>query len=57
MVRFVRSANIALYRELISESERDVSRDEDRHRMLLTLLAEEIGKDTMGRDAKRPLDS
>lgn len=54
---FVRSANIALYRQLISESERDVSRDEDRHKMLLTLLAEELGKDRRGTDAKRPLDS
>ncbi len=33
--------NIALYEKLIAESERDPSRDEDRHKMLLTLLAEE----------------
>jgi len=33
--------NIALYKKLIAESERDPLRDEDRHKMLLTLLAEE----------------
>ena len=33
------------YRHLIAESERDPKRDEDRHKMLLTLLAEEIAKD------------
>jgi hypothetical protein len=35
---------------LIAESERDPKRDEDRHKMLLTLLANEIGKD------KKPSD-
>jgi hypothetical protein len=39
MDRFVHAANIALYRKLISESELDASRDEDRHKMLMTLLA------------------
>jgi hypothetical protein len=34
-----------LYKKLIAESERDPSRDEDRHRMLLTLLSEEEAKD------------
>jgi hypothetical protein len=34
---------------LIAESELDPSRDEDRHKMLLTLLAEEIAKDKKGR--------
>jgi hypothetical protein len=42
---FVHSANIALYRRLISESELDRSRDEKRHAMLLTLLAEEEARD------------
>ncbi len=42
---FVHDANIALYRKLIAESERNSSRDEDRHQMLLRLLAEEIAKD------------
>jgi len=35
----------AHYRHLIAESERDPRRDEDRHKMLLTLLAEETAKD------------
>jgi hypothetical protein len=38
-------ANIDLYRHLIAESERNPKRDEDRHKILLTLLAEEIAKD------------
>ena len=41
MERFIHLANIDLYRHLIAESERDLARDEDRHAMLLTLLAEE----------------
>jgi len=36
---------MAHYRHLIAESERDPRRDEDRHKMLLTLLAEETAKD------------
>jgi hypothetical protein len=42
---FVRNENIALYRRLIFESERDPSRDKKRHAMLLTLLAEEEARD------------
>lgn len=49
---FVHDENIALYKKLITESELDPSRDEDRHKMLLTLLAEETAK-----DVKKPLDS
>ena len=49
MERYVHNANIAHYRHLIAESERDLKRDEDRHKMLLTLLAEEEAKD------KKPL--
>jgi hypothetical protein len=45
MQRFVHHENIALYRKLIAESERSRSRDEDRHAMLLTLLAEEEARD------------
>ena len=45
MERFVHNANIEHYRRLIAESEFDQSRDEDRHKMLLTLLAEEVAKD------------
>ena len=52
MQRFVHDENITLYKKLITESELDPSRDEDRHKMLLTLLAEETAK-----DVKKPLDS
>jgi hypothetical protein len=45
MARFVHNANIELYRRLIAESERDPKRDEDRHKMLQTLLTEEMAKD------------
>jgi hypothetical protein len=45
MERFIHNANVALYRRLIAESERDPNRDEDRHKMLLTLLAEELAKE------------
>jgi hypothetical protein len=45
MQNFVRDENIALYRRLIAESECRPSRDEDRHEMLLRLLAEETAKD------------
>jgi hypothetical protein len=45
MSLFVHDANIALYRKLIAESEQNPSRDENRHQMLLKLLAEEIAKD------------
>jgi hypothetical protein len=41
MERFIHDANIEHYRRLLSESERDPSRDEGRHKTLLTLLAEE----------------
>jgi hypothetical protein len=43
--RFVHNANIEHYRRLIAESEFDPSRDEGRHKMLLTPLAEEVAKD------------
>jgi hypothetical protein len=45
MERFVHHANIELYRRLIAESEDNPKRDEDRHKMLQTLLAEEMAKD------------
>jgi hypothetical protein len=45
MERFVHDANIAHYRKLIFESELDPSRDENRHKMLLRLFAEEKAKD------------
>ena len=45
MERFVHNANIELYRRLIAESEDNPKRDEDRHKMLQTLLAEEMAKD------------
>ena len=45
MERFIHDANMAHYRRLIAESERDPKRDDERHKMLLTLLAEETAKD------------
>jgi hypothetical protein len=36
MERYIHNANMAHYRHLIAESERDPRRDEDRHKMLLT---------------------
>jgi hypothetical protein len=53
MDRFVHNENVALYRRLISESERDPSRDEDRHRMLLILLAEEEAREGARHGAAR----
>jgi hypothetical protein len=50
MERFVNTANIDHYRRLISESRLDPSSDQQRHKMLLTLLAEEIAKD------RKPMD-
>jgi hypothetical protein len=41
MEGFVHNENMALYKKLIAESERNPKRDEDRHNMLLTLLAKE----------------
>jgi hypothetical protein len=49
MQRFVHNENIVLYRKLIAESLGCQSRDEDRHAVLLALLAEEEAKD------KKPL--
>jgi hypothetical protein len=45
MERYIHNANIDHYRHLIAESERNPKRDEDRHKMLLTLLAEETAKE------------
>jgi hypothetical protein len=45
MERYIHNANLELYRRLLEESKRDPSRDEDRHNMLLCLLAEEEAKD------------
>jgi hypothetical protein len=45
MPNYVHDENIAHFNKLIAESRLDPSRDEDRHKMLLTLLAEEEAKD------------
>ncbi|HLX14245.1 MAG TPA: hypothetical protein VKS24_03445 [Bradyrhizobium sp.] len=45
MRSFVHNENVALYEKLIAESRSDLSRDENRHAMLLRLLAEEKAKD------------
>jgi hypothetical protein len=41
---FIHQENIALYERLIAESELDSTRNEERHKMLLSLLAEEKAK-------------
>jgi hypothetical protein len=51
MERHIYNANMAHCRHLIAESERDPKRDEDRHKNLLMLLAEEIAK--QGEEAVR----
>jgi hypothetical protein len=45
MQRFIREQNIALYKRLIAEDERNPSHDQERHNMLLTLLAEEMARE------------
>ena len=45
MDRFIHNSNIEHYRRLIAESGRNPLRDEGRHKMLLTLLAEEQAKE------------
>jgi hypothetical protein len=45
MEHFVKNENIVRYRKLIAISEGDPSRDEDRYRVLLRLLADEQAKD------------
>jgi hypothetical protein len=44
MEDYVHKANIEHYRRLIAESDNDPSRNEDRHKMLLTLLAKELAQ-------------
>ena len=56
MEHFIHNANIALYRRLLAESNRDPSRDEDRNNILLRLLAEEAAKDKRLRVAGVALD-
>ena len=50
---FIHDENIAIFEKLIAASERDPSRDEDRHKMLLTLLAEEKKPKTGSRPTVR----
>jgi len=45
---FIHNQNITFYKKLIAKSEQDPSRDEARHKMLLTLLAAEIAKEAGG---------
>jgi hypothetical protein len=44
MDRFVRAANIAHFEKLIADSERGPCRDEERHRILVSLLAKKMAK-------------
>ena len=53
MLDYVHNANIDLYRRLIAESERNPKRDEDQHKMLLTLLDEETAKDKKSSSVSR----
>jgi hypothetical protein len=46
------AANIALYGRLISQSELDPPRDEDRHKMRMSLLAEDMVKDNERPDVR-----
>jgi hypothetical protein len=46
----IHQENIALYERLIAESELDSTRNEERHKMLLSLLAEEIAKEQNPRE-------
>jgi hypothetical protein len=57
MERFVHNENIALFRKLIAESEGCQSRNEDRHAMLLTLLAEEEARDIKPPNGKPRADA
>ena len=50
MERFVHNANIERYQKLLAESERDPLRDENRHKVLKKLLAEELAKEKEPRD-------
>ena len=50
MLRLRHNEKLAIFQKLIIASGRDPSRDEDRHKMLLRLLADEEAKD-------KPLDS
>jgi hypothetical protein len=43
--RFLHDENVAYYKKLIAESERDPSHDDARHKMLLQLLADELAKE------------
>ena len=43
--RYLHDENVAYYKKLIAESERDPSHDDARHKMLLQLLADELAKD------------
>jgi hypothetical protein len=45
MERFIHDRNLAHYRRLIAESERDPARDEVQHNWLLKLLADEEAND------------
>jgi len=53
MERYIHNANMAHYRYLIAESERNPKRDEDQHKMLLTLLDEETAKDKKSSSVSR----
>ncbi len=51
MERFIHKQNLACYRRLLAESERDPARNEIQHNWLLKLLADEEAEDA------KPLES
>ena len=56
MDRFIHYENIAHFRKLIAVSSLEIARDEERYKMLLSLLADELAKDQQGDALSRSLD-
>jgi hypothetical protein len=50
MERYAHQQNLARYRRLLAESERDPARNEVQHNWLLKLLADEEAEDTKPQD-------
>ena len=52
MDRYIHDQNLAHYRRLVAESERDPSRNQVQHNWLLKLLADEEAEDARPRDRR-----
>jgi hypothetical protein len=50
MERYIRDQNLAHYRRLVAESERDPARNQVQHNWLLKLLADEEAEDAKPQD-------